>query len=85
MNKMARRGKKSPTVDIDMTVEEAKEIIEMMADELKITKEAMEIAEEEIEEIMESKVIQDLEEYVERDWVWFTVIPSRREEEKGGE
>ncbi len=83
---MARRrrrkeGKESPQVDVDMTEDEAAYLKTVMSEELRVTGEAIEVAEEEIKRVFESPIVRDLEELMARGWFWFTVIPSKPKEE----
>jgi len=76
-----KKRRESPRVDIDMTEDEAAYLRTIMGEELKVTGEAIEVAEEEIKRVFESPIVRDLEELLERGWFWFTVIPSKPKEE----
>lgn len=76
-----RRRRESPRVDVDMTEDEAAYLKTVMSEELRVTGEAIEVAEEEIERVFKSPIVRDLEELLERGWFWFTVIPSKPKEE----
>ena len=77
-----KKGEVSPSTEVEIEKDEAEYLTKVMGDELKITGKAVEIAEEEIKEVLENVLVRDIEELIERGWFWFTVIPSKKEGEE---